>query len=175
MKIFLDSLKFLKYLLLKHKGFLEIVILVLILGFFVGFTAPNDFKETFFGGVFQKIGDFDNVKLILFYQIFWNNFLVDLIIFVSSLVIIGPVFIIFYNGLILGVFLDFYFRLSSVFDFIGTPFLLFSFLPHAIIEIPTTILSSFLSLLIISKIIFVKKVDPQRTRIEFIKRVFKIL
>ena len=127
---------------------------------------PNYLKIILLEQVFDKFvtllqGADTNWKVA--FVIILNNIEVALLLFFLGITLIAPALIVFSNGLIIGVFFDFIFRLEIFQSGILFSSIL-SLIPHGIFEIPAFILTASLGVLFILKIFFPNKILKNKTR-----------
>ncbi|MBI2597667.1 MAG: stage II sporulation protein M [Candidatus Diapherotrites archaeon] len=107
-----------------------------------------------------------------FFLLFLNNSYTGIFEIVTGLTFILPALIIFYNGLILGVGSDYFFKIAG-YSALNIFIFLLALLPHAILEIPALIISSIFGTLIGLKFFFNKKIAPEKTRMQFFSELLK--
>lgn len=174
-KEIINSYIFLKHLIIRYKWLLIITASSFFFGFISAFITPSELKLKTFIGVSDMVAKFSQENHKLFYEIFFQNLRTDIITLISGIFVIVPLFIIFFNGSLLGVVSDFSFRISQLGNFYLTfSVFLAAILPHGIIEIPTQILAGFLSFLSGIKIISKKDIDSTESRRGFLFKIFKI-
>ncbi|MFH0818429.1 MAG: stage II sporulation protein M [Patescibacteria group bacterium] len=125
-----------------------------IVGIILGCFLPTDIKLTIINAIgekFSTIIDNADSTLVLGVRIFINNLIVTLILFLTGIILL-PAVVVFVNGIIIGVTLNFAYHLSLVSPgtFITSLIVL---IPHGIFEIPAFLLSAVLGFCLIIKLI----------------------
>jgi len=142
------------------------VLLIIVIGVIAGFILPLSLKTQVLTAVFGKFNTIlqgAESWWLLSTRIFINNLTVTIFLLLSGFFIIMPIFIIFANGLIVGIFLQLSANLEAFLpgNFSAT---IISLLPHGIFEIPAIILSAILGINIILKLIFGVKIFSPLSR-----------
>ncbi|MFA6027314.1 MAG: stage II sporulation protein M [Patescibacteria group bacterium] len=98
-------------------------------------------------------------------RIFINNLVVTLTLFITAIIFFLPLLIIFFNGLIIGVFLELAYYTDSYQpgNFITT---IAALIPHGIFEIPGFIIGAVIGINLFLKLFLGKRIFSTRTRKE---------
>ncbi len=100
---------------------------------------------------------------LLSWNIFVNNLLVCLLLYVGGFMVIVPVLIVMSNGVMLGVFMSLLYR-SEVLLPGNLISAVAGLLPHGIFELSAFFLAGALSMAVIAKLLFPKKIAPEKRR-----------
>ena len=157
----------------KNKILILILSVIFLSGVFSGFILPSEFKFSILKIALDKFEGFsDKNQLQNLIGIFSNNSLVGLMMMMLGFTLFLPALIIFFNGVIIGIFLDLIVKLAGLNPKIVFGFVV-SILPHGIIEIPALIVCAALGIMIGIKIFFKNYMGKTKRR-EFIIKLFKI-
>lgn len=142
------------------------VFVIFIVGILVGIILPDSAKIMILQAVSDRFADilegaYDST--ILGIKIFLNNLMVCGILFVSTVLILPPLVILFTNGLMIGVFGELFYIMEAISpgNFIIS---MLSLIPHGIFEIPAFILSAVFGFNLFIKLIFGPKILSKQTR-----------
>lgn len=159
----------------KRIGTLWIVVAGIFAGIFglgcvVGLFIPVDAKLMLIEAILEKFGAIlanSTTDWLLAVNVFINNLVVALIVLIFSLIPLLSLFIIFGNGMIIGVFLDLLWRVnylepgSFMAGVIGL-------LPHGVFELTAIFLAGSFGTTALLKLLFTNKIQPQQPRLQFL-------
>jgi stage II sporulation protein M len=118
----------------------SIFLVSLVLGTLIGQNTAEELVRQF-GGVLEPLAPTGNLSILLFFIIFVNNAIKALgLVFLGILLGLPPLLFIGLNGFILG-------GLASALESVqGWRYVIASFVPHGVIEIPMVLLATALGL-----------------------------
>ncbi|MBI4406943.1 MAG: stage II sporulation protein M [Candidatus Kerfeldbacteria bacterium] len=140
------------------------------LGCVVGLFIPVDAKLMLIEAILEKFGAIlanSTTDWLLAVNVFINNLVVALIVLIFSLIPLLSLFIIFGNGIIIGVFLDLLWRVSYLEPgsfMAGT----IGLLPHGAFELTAIFLAGSFGTTALLKLLFTNKIQPQQPRLQFL-------
>lgn len=143
---------------------------VFVIGCVVGLFIPTDAKLMLIEAILEKFGAIlanSTTDWLLAVNVFINNLVVALIVLIFSLIPFLSLFIIFGNGMIIGVFLDLLWRVnylepgSFMAGVIGL-------LPHGVFELTAIFLAGSFGTTALLKLLFTKTIQPQQSRLQFL-------
>lgn len=143
---------------------------IFMLGCVVGLFIPVDAKLMLIEAILEKFGAIltnSTTDWLLAVNVFINNLVVALIVLIFSLIPFLSLFIIFGNGIIIGVFLDLLWRVSYLEpgSFAAGVVGLF---PHGVFELTAIFLAGSFGTTALLKLLFTKQIQPQQPRLQFL-------
>lgn len=142
------------------------VVVFFLLGGLLGLVLPTEFKLV----IVQAAGEkFDTILAgattpwLLTWRIFINNLIVTLLLYGLGFTVALPLFIIIGNGVIIGIFLDLFYRLDALLP--GTfAQSLVTLIPHGVFELSAFFLASVFSMLVTIKAVWHRLIEPHKLR-----------
>ena len=140
------------------------------LGCVVGLFIPVDAKLMLIEAILEKFGAIlanSTTDWLLAVNVFINNLVVALIVLIFSLIPLLSLFIIFGNGIIIGVFMDLLWRVSYLEPGSFAAGVI-GLLPHGVFELTAIFLAGSFGTTALLKLLFTNKIQPQQPRLEFL-------